>query len=194
MKGNQSKLIMKYEQYLNNLQTLLCLDHEFITIYKKKVQPFSFKILFMIKEKNYEHLKIFLNGFIVCDLFHKSYYKAKLNDSNKNKWSIKQTLLIVKKLTDSLLICTFCLDQIKHTFNKQLKARPMLKALTYGIAHCKKIYHKIDELTQWLNLTYNDDLSNMNFGLNLIDDKSIDLIDFNKVLISNDWIKMLEDY
>ena len=34
----------------------------------------------------------------------------------------------------------------------------------------------------------------MNFGLNLIDDKPIDLINFDKVLISKEWIKMLEDY
>ena len=47
----------------------------------------------------------------------------------------------------------------------------------------KYIKKSIYLLTKKLNITYSDDFSDMQFGLNLIDDKDINAIDFSKVLI-----------
>ena len=105
---------------------------------------------------------------------------------NKDKLSIKKTLLIIKNLVDARLCCLICLERIKNNLDKKAQTKQIVKKINNGIEHFKEVYLQLRALTAELNLNYNDDLSNMTFGLNLIDDKSIDLIDFNKILISKE--------
>ena len=185
---------MKYEEYLTKLNELFTLDHELILIYKNEVDSPGEEMPFVIKEKDYYKINLAYQRFTRLEMFYKNRKKTKLEDIDKSKLSIKQTLLIIKNLIDTLFVRIKCLEEMKKTFDSKLKAKAVVKQTTKAMNHFKKVYLQVKALTKELNLTYNDDLIMMNFGLNLIDDKPIDSINFDKVLISNEWIKMLEDY
>lgn len=185
---------MKYQEYLIKLNELFILEHELVLIYKNEVDSLAEEMPFVIKEKDYYKINLAYQRFTGLEMFYKNRKKAKLQHIDKSKLSVKQTLLIIKNLVDTLFVRIICLEEMKKTFDSKLKAKAVVKQTTKAMNHFKKVYLQVRALTEELNLTYNDDLSMMNFGLNLIDDKPIDLINFDKVLISNEWIKILEDY
>lgn len=183
---------MKYQEYLTQLNKLFELNHQLIQIYNNEITLVADKLYDKIG-KNYEFYDYWIT-FYKLDYFYFDRLESKLEKVDQSKLSIKKALLITKNLVDTDFAKILCLKNIKKELNEKIKNTLLVKNLTKGLNHFMTGYLQLRKLAEQLNLNYNDDLSNMTFGLNLIEDKSIDLIDFNKLLISNDWIKLLNDY
>ena len=182
---------MKYQEYLTKLNELFSLEHKLILIYNKELALLAFD--FYTKSKN-----------SISDIFEWMNYRGieniyahereEVKTNNLNQLSIMQALLIAQKLVSLNAAKVYHLQKIKEQVPKKLAESALVKKLSTVMNNFNNVYAQQKALTNQLNLTFTNNETNLTFDLNLIDDQPIDSVDFNKVLINPEWVKMLKDY
>lgn len=77
--------------------------------------------------------------------------------------------------------------------NKDLRYNPITLNLIKAINNFNDYYSRLKFCTQLLNITYNEDYTKISFDLHFIDDKSVNDIDLDKVLIPDNFELTFED-
>ena len=174
---------MTYQEYLTKLDELFKLEYKLICINADEVIEYA--ALFISISKQSKDQKIQETELIYENLIYKyeEVLAKQFDEIDKNTLSIKQTLFVMKKLIDLLYASIICLQIMVKPIERKLKQTTRYKSFVKALTHYEQVYKKVDLLTKKLNITYSDDFSDMQFGLNLIVDKDINAIDFSKVLI-----------
>lgn len=178
---------MKYQQYLDKLFTLFEMQSKLICTNFSQIINFVSILWIEIKKDDWTKINHEIDAYENMLELYYDVLKQELVYVNKNKLSIKKTLLATSKMVMIVYTAVYILQTLTQKISQTFKRRTFFKEFIQEINNFLQAYNQLQVFIKELNITYNEDISNIQFGAILIDDKDFPSIDLDKVLIPNKW-------
>lgn len=184
---------MTYQSYVDKLHDLLNFQWKLVSIQQDEVFLFAEDFLRRIKRKDLEKIGDIKSNYLQLINSYADAIKEKLYNIDRKNLSIKKILPIMQGFAETLFTSIDCLQVMIDNVNKDLRYNPITLNLIKAINNFNDYYSRLKFCTQLLNITYNEDYTKISFDLHFIDDKSVNDIDLDKVLIPDNFEFTFED-